>query len=529
MSAPGPRVLVIDRTGALAARIRHDVIGPRSVVKACPDTARAGRHLLAGHWDVVVAGPSLMHPAGLRRLASLHQRHPFVSVLLAVHERPRADLAQIVQTGACDLVPLHSDDAGLREGLARATRLTRVGLGMAGARPGAARGRAVMVSSASGGSGKTFLATNAAEFLARTTDGPVVLVDLDLQFGEVATALRLRPEVTITDLLAAEAGGADLDDVLDDYLLPHPDGFKVLAAPRRPGEADTVGPGDVTRILDVLRARRAWVVIDTHEGVSDLSAAALEATDHVFAVATPDRPSLVNLGRFLAALQRLGVAGARISVVLNKTEADNGLDMADMAAGLGRGFDAVVPYSRHVLRSTNVGVPLLAGRPKSTISTRLAAVLSTVLPGTARPGPLPVPAPIPVPVSIPVVAAILVPTPIAAAAEPPPVVEPPAPENGPPDEEPVGIDLSVPRPCRAAAPARHGGRCHRPPVRPCGAPIGRGRAPPRSISPHSSGALVTPRPPNDPGELSGMYQTRSTKEVKGCSARPGLQNGILRP
>src|SRR5205807_2074226 len=258
------------------------------VVKACPDSARAEAHLAAGVWDVIVAGPSFMHRGGLRRLGSLHERYPWVSVVLALEERPRADLAEIVQVGADDLVPLHADDAELRRTLTRAARITRGRLGMGAAGPGgtSGRGRIVMISSASGGCGKTFLATNAAEFLARTTDEPVVLVDLDLQFGEVSTALRLRPDVTITDALAVEAEGHDLDEILDDYLLPHPDGFKVLAAPRLPAEADSVTPGDVARILDVLRARRAWVVIDTHDGLGELFVAALEATDHVFAVAT---------------------------------------------------------------------------------------------------------------------------------------------------------------------------------------------------------------------------------------------------
>ena len=307
-----------------------------------------------------------MHRAGLRRLGSIHERFPWIAIVLALQERPRADLAEIIQVGAGDLIPLHADDEELRRTLARAARITRGRLGVVAHGPaGAGRGRIVMVSSASGGCGKTFLATNAAEFLARTTDQPVVLVDLDLQFGEVSTALRLRPDYTITDALAAEAEGYDLEEILDEYLLPHPDGFKVLAAPRLPGEADSVTPGDITRILDVLRARRAWVVIDTHEGLSDLFVAALEATDHVFAVATPDRPSLVNLGRFLGALEGLGMAAANISVVLNKAEDDTGLDPVDMVAQLGRRFEAIVPYSRDVSLSVNVGVPLIVGKPKS--------------------------------------------------------------------------------------------------------------------------------------------------------------------
>jgi len=505
-------VLVVDRTGELAARIRHNVVGAAAVVKSCPDLARAETLLAAAPWDVIVAGPSLMHRAGLRRLGSLHEHHPWVSLVLALHERPRADLAEIIQVGADDLVPLHADDAQLRSTLTRAARITRSRLGAAADGPGSCRGRIVMVSSASGGCGKTFLATNAAEFLARTTDQTVVLLDLDLQFGEVSTALRLRPEVTITDALAAEAEGHDLDEILDDFLLTHPDGFKVLAAPRLPAEADSVTPGDVARILDVLRARRAWVVIDTHEGLGELFVAALEATDHVFAVATPDRPSLVNLGRYLTALERLGMAPANISVILNKAEADTGLDPVDMAAELGRRFAAIVPYSRAVHRSVNLGVPVIVGEPRSPIAALLTTALSAVLPARSRPEPAPSPrawllprraavqpepavgspaAVAPPPGAPPVPPAPVRPAPkpvtagpaAVAAVEPEPtpvVVEAATQAPEPGDDGPADIDLSEPpfRRCRATAPARHVRRCRRSTDRPLGGPC-RGRGPPR--------------------------------------------------
>ena len=506
MSSPEPRVLVLDRTGELAARIRHNAVGPRATVKACPDAARAETLLTGSAWDVLVAGPSVMHRAGLRRLGSIHERFPWVSIVLALQERPRADLAEIVQVGADDLVPLHADDEELRRTLSRAARITRSRLGVMMHGPaGAPRGRIVMVCSASGGCGKTFLATNAAEFLARTTDQPVVLVDLDLQFGEVSTALRLRPNYTITDALAAEAEGYDLEEILDEYLLPHPDGFKVLAAPRLPAEADSVTPGDVTRLLDVLRARRAWVVIDTHEGLSDLFVAALEATDHVFAVATPDRPSLVNLGRFLGALERLGMADGHISVVLNKGEDDTGLDAVDIADELGRRVEAMVPYSRDVSLSVNTGVPLIVGKPKSAIANLLATALSVVLPGNRPAEPLAAPAVVVQPVVTP-----------QAIPEPPPApVDTNVRDEDPVEGTPVEIDLSeiAPPTCPATVRARPVSCCLRS-VEQRVSCTGRGRGPPQSNSPHSSPVLVPLTVGNDPAGLCGMPQTPPTKDSK---------------
>lgn len=296
MNNPAPRILVLDRTNELAARLRHHVVAAETTVRGCRDAARAEAQL----------------------------------------------------PGAGD------DELG--RALLRATRITRSrrGITAGGHRPGP-RGRTVMVASASGGCGKTFVATNTSAFLACTIDQPVVLFDLDLQFGEVSTALRLRPEATIIDALAAEAEGYELDQTLDDFLLTHPDGFKILAAPRRPAEADSVTPGDVARILAALRARGAWVVVDTHEGLSDLFTAALAATGY----------------------------GAE---------------------------HVAIPYSRDVSRSINVGVPLIIGKPKSKISVLLDTELSTALlePRTPLPEPecdpaeMPVPEPECEPVEVPV-------------------------------------------------------------------------------------------------------------------------------
>jgi pilus assembly protein CpaE len=459
-----PKILVLDRTNELAARLRHNVVAGGAVVKSCPDAGRAEAQLASGHWDVLVAGPSMMHRSGLRRLASIHARYPWVATVLALHERPRADLAEIVGVGASDVLPLHADDEDLRRALSRATRITRARLGIMTDGPGRLpQGRIVMVASASGGSGKTFLATNAAAFLARATGQPVVLVDLDLQFGEVSTALRLRPVTTITDALAAEAEGHDLDEILDEFLLAHPDGFKVLAAPRLPAEADSVTPGDVTRLLDVLRARGAWVVIDTHEGTSDLFGAALEATDHVFAIATPDRPSLVNLDRYLAILGRLGMDARNVTVVFNKAETDAG---------------GAIPYSREVIRSINVGVPLVLGKPNSPLSTLLAKAFSAVLPGApkaprppVRTKPLPVPDPDPIPV--------VVPEPEPAAV----VIEAPAAE--------VEVDLCSPEPVRMILPTD----ADRVEIDLTEFPSRRVRGPPRTFTPSSSPATSPPHAP----------------------------------
>jgi hypothetical protein len=142
-----------------------------------------------------------------------------------------------------------------------------------------------------------------------------------------------------------------------------------------------------------------------------------------------------------------------ISVVLNKAEDDTGLDAVEMVGQLGRRFEAMVPYSRDVPLSVNVGVPLIAGKPKSQIANLLSSALSAVLPGHRREEPVVAPAPV-APKAIPTV----------VLPEPAPVgVDKPVPDEGQVEEEPVEIDLTETpaMPCPATVRARPGSRCRR--------------------------------------------------------------------
>jgi hypothetical protein len=185
------------------------------------------------------------------------------------------------------------------------------------------------------------------------------------------------------------------------------------------------------------------------------------------------------------------MAAENISIVLNKAEADTGLDSVDMAAQLGRRFEAMVPYSRDVLRSVNVGVPLIVGKPKSRVTAFLTTALSAILPSRTT-----------------------VRTPVARVPVTEPVVDltDPAGATGQLPEDAVhGTDLHLPptRTCSAMASARPMRRCRRLPERLSGGPC-RDRGPPRPrISPsdpqsiwvRSYPALVRSPLPNGPRGL----------------------------
>jgi pilus assembly protein CpaE len=394
-----PKILVLERSADLAEAIREtaEAIDPSVEVIACNRVGAVSDVLhQQGPFTVLFAGPSLASRSGLRRLAGLHEDCPATSIVLAFSDRPDASLREIVQAGADDILRLPFDHDDLVIALERALDIGS--RRMAGATPKAQPGviplpvapalptqaQVFTVSSATGGCGKTFMATNMALFLARHTGRRVVLVDLDLQFGEVSTALRLRPNYTIYDALHRDDDDFDFGEHLDEFLVTHEGGFSVLAAPKDPAEADRIGPADVTRILDVLRGHCDYLVVDTPAALTEVVLAAFDVSEHLFALATVDLPSVRNLGVFLQTLDKLRIPSDNISLILNKAERDVGLDIGQITRLFPQGFKAILPYAREVSRSINMGMPVLASDPTAEVSRKLAACLLEYLPDAER-------------------------------------------------------------------------------------------------------------------------------------------------
>ena len=387
------KILVLDRSPALADQIRDALAGTphRAEVTACARVGSVGEVIETdGPFDVLVAGPSLGTRSGLARLALIHEEVPAMALALAFTKRPEASLRDIVRAGAVELLQLPVEDDELAEAMGRVIDLSISASAALVPAPAAAPassavdgpGTVFTISSATGGCGKTFYATNMAYFLTRYTQKRVCIVDLDLQFGEVSTALRLRPKYTIFDALQREdTDEADLWAHIDEYCAVHETGISVLAAPREPAEADRISPPDVTRILEAVRNRFDYVIVDTPPALAETVLVAFDMSDMLYVLATLDLPSVRNMSVFLSTLDRLKVQTDRVRLILNKAETDVGIDIEQVTKLFSQGFESVLPYAKEVSRSINLGMPVMAASPTSEISSLMAGGMKLVLPG----------------------------------------------------------------------------------------------------------------------------------------------------
>lgn len=388
-----PKILVLDKDESLADQVRGvaSELRPRPEVVACDRPTNVEDVLNAnGPFDVLIAGPSLSNKTGLSALQAIHDETPATALVLAFAKRPDATLREIIRTGAIDLLQLPVADRNLHDAVERAISMSRSHPTEPAATvhttaPVGNLGTVFTVSSATGGCGKTFYATNLAYYLHQYTGKRTVIIDLDLQFGEVSTALRLRPRFTISDLLSRE----DIDEVdlaahIDDYVVTHDSGVMVLPAPKDPSDADRIHPVDVQRVIEAARKKFEYVIVDTPAALTEIVLAAFDLSNQLYVMATLDLPSVRHMGVFLNTLEKLKISSDNVKLILNKAERDVGLDVDQVTRLFPQGFTSVLPYAKEVTKSVNVGTPVLAFTPQADVSRRMAAGMSPLLPEANR-------------------------------------------------------------------------------------------------------------------------------------------------
>jgi pilus assembly protein CpaE len=248
------------------------------------------------------------------------------------------------------------------------------------AEPERRSGKVVTVFAPKGGSGKTTISTNLAAALHADGARRVCLVDLDLEFGDVAISLGLSPVNTLADAVTADVSGT-IDAALALLTTQYRAGLDCILAPIEPGDAEKIPTQLVSDLLAVLRENYEYVVVDTPSQLSEKVLAALDVSDHFVLLANPELPSLKNLRLTLDMLDLLGYPRHARAVVFNRADAAAGLSLAEVQDALKSEVAIEVPASRDVPRSINNGEPIVTAKPDHPVSLAIKQFASSAIVG----------------------------------------------------------------------------------------------------------------------------------------------------
>jgi pilus assembly protein CpaE len=220
------------------------------------------------------------------------------------------------------------------------------------------QGHVITFYSPKGGTGCTTLAVNLAVALCND-ETQVVIVDANLQFGDVALFLNEQGKNTVVDL-ASRADELD-PEIVEEVMIKHAlSGMQILASPSRPEYGEKVSPEQFSKLIRYLRQIYAYIVVDTSSYLNDVTLSVLDVADAIVLVTTQDIPSIKDDRLFLDLLLSLNIPVSKVAFVMNKYDKRIGITPEKLGENLKQEVMAIIPLDeRTVIPAVNRGVPFM--------------------------------------------------------------------------------------------------------------------------------------------------------------------------
>lgn len=309
--------------------------------------------------------------AELAQVEYIGSHHPSIAVILLCSTHTPEFLINSMRAGVREVLPSPAPAAAVEAAVAR----------IAAKLPGtkAARtGKVMAFTSAKGGSGATFLATNLGFQLAES--GSVLLIDLNLQFGDALGFVHDGAAPSTLADVAKHIGRLDAALLAASSVRIGPR-YSLLAAPENVSHALEVKPEHIEAILSLAVTQYDFVLLDVGRSLDTLAIKALDRAWRIYAVLQAALPDLRNAVKLVEAYRSLGYPGERIEVILNRYEKSSQIGVEQVQRALGNARVHTVTNSwREVSSSINHGDPVASASRPSTLSRQLAGLAALVSP-----------------------------------------------------------------------------------------------------------------------------------------------------
>ncbi len=298
----------------------------------------------------------------LERMKMIVNRFPQVSIFAMCEDKSSDTILKVMRAGAAEYLLKPLSEVDLVSSLQKLGRLW-----VAKPAPEAETGQLITFFSPKGGVGVTTLAINVAINLHEATGKPTIIVDLDLEAGDVSTFLNLKPTYTISDVTA---NMTRLDkSLLQGVITKHDSGVYVLAEPQRIEEGVSITGDDIRKVLGLLKMMFHYIVIDTEAGLNDRTRAAVDMSDTIFLTFVMSLPGIKNIQRHLHYFEKLGVRKDKMNLLVNRYLKKGDIQTEDAEKILKHKIFWAIPNEHSTaIASLNKGVPISEFEPKSKLN-----------------------------------------------------------------------------------------------------------------------------------------------------------------
>lgn len=367
-------ILVVDPDDGFVDQTTEMLDGHKSYTAR--NIGDAQRRLVEEGIDLAIVGPAYGDDGGIAEASLLFEVQPSLPVLLVADDVDTRVLRAALRAGFKDVLDLPVTAAQLEEAMSLISELG--GDGEPKTVGKIKIGKVITIMSPKGGAGKTMTCTNVALTLADWSEPEkVVIMDADLQFGDICISLQIDPTHTIVDV-ARDIDKLD-EALLGSLLSRHSSEMRVLAAPLEPSLADEISTQVVVKTLGMLKRMFDYVVIDTAPFLDEPVLSILERSDAVLLVVDMDLPSVKNSKLALDTLRLIKFPFEKIKLVLNRVNSKARLDIDELERSLGLEVMAAISSDKLVPRAVNEGVPVVSLYPRSRVARDLRGVARLVV------------------------------------------------------------------------------------------------------------------------------------------------------
>lgn len=387
------RVLIVDDIAETRENIRRMLQFDANIEVA--GTARTGREAIEQAQqvrpDVIIMDINMPDMDGITATQEIKRKLPFVQVVILSVQSDPSYMRRAMLAGARDFLTKPPMIDELTDAIRRAGVMAHeekkkssqsfpsesVEGAPTATNPSGIRGRVVTVYSPKGGSGRTTLAVNLAVAL-HSDANKVVLIDGNLQFGDVAVFLNEQGKNTILDL-TPRVDELDPDIVQEVLVNSRTTGIDILAAPPRPEMADKVTGDQFSKLVTYLCRLYDYVIIDTGSYLTEVVQTALESASVIILITTQDIPSIKNANLFLQLVDASGLKRNRILFVMNRFDKRIAITPERVGESLRQEIVMAVPFDEKIVgNSVNKGVPFMLDNRAQPIGKSILALADLI-------------------------------------------------------------------------------------------------------------------------------------------------------
>lgn len=378
------QVLLAGRDKEFLVDLRQSLNQSTDVVGEASLGIEAVRLAQQSHPEAVIVHVEEPAIRALHTMESIAAVAPESALIVVSSDRSAAAIRRAMRSGALDYVTLPIKGNELEQAVTAAhERVLRRLMALRGEVQQAVAGTIITVFGPKGGIGKTTLATNLALALRTRSGVQVCVVDMDAFFGDVAVALDIRPQITVTDFLRAVHAGQDAR--VEEFLYEHETGLMVLPSPGSIGASPIPNPDETVQILTRLAQLFDYVIVDTPGAYTSSVGAALDTSTLVLLVTSPDLASVKDIRLALDLLRSWEFSEDRIKLTVNNPTRNTAVSKRDLEQALNYPIFWSVPYDKEIAISNQTGVPAVLRNPSAKAAQSILGLATTLAGSAAAP------------------------------------------------------------------------------------------------------------------------------------------------